>query len=60
VRAKIKKSELSNVEFYKLGFQLTVRTQPLYDVPSICQSDYMFRPPPGHHQVTSTSHNRGS
>ena len=38
---------------YKLGFQLTVRTQFLF----ICQSDYMFRPSLGHHQVTSTSYN---
>ena len=45
---------------YKLGFQLTVRHNHYMLFLFICQSDYMFRPSLGHHQVTSTSYNRGS
>ena len=44
------------------GPKLTVKTQLVYVwfFLLVCQSDYMFRPQLGHHQVTSRLYNRGS
>jgi hypothetical protein len=44
----------------QIGLKLTVKTQLVYVGLFICQSDYMFWPQLGHHQVTIRLYNRGS